>query len=116
MLRLPGLEGLANATVGMGKMSGYEKVKGIDADGWSNVQQPVLRPKVYRMSCCDCGLVHDFDFRVEDGHVRFRVRRNNRATGQIRGGMRRRREGVFAVMGAVVRECRRILGAGEDGL
>ncbi len=23
----------------------------------------------YRMSCCDCGLVHTFDFRIEEGRV-----------------------------------------------
>ena len=45
----------------------------------------------YRMACCDCGLVHELDFRVVRygrGHkVIFRARRNNRAT----AGMRRRK-------------------------
>lgn len=41
----------------------------------------------YRMSCCDCGLVHKIDFRVcedEPNRIEFRVYRDNRATGQIR--------------------------------
>jgi len=48
-----------------------------------------IRPirKGYKMACCDCGLVHRFDFRII-GRVRkiiqFRVFRDNRATGQIR--------------------------------
>ena len=44
--------------------------------------QPVV--KGYKMECCDCGLVHNMDFRIEAGRVQFRVFRNNRATGQIR--------------------------------
>lgn len=44
--------------------------------------QPVR--KDYKMCCCDCGLVHEMDFRVLKGKVQFRVRRNNRATGQVR--------------------------------
>lgn len=46
----------------------------------------------YKMACCDCGLVHELQFRIKmanvDGHpknsVFMRVRRNNRATGQMR--------------------------------
>jgi len=38
----------------------------------------------YKMACCDCGLVHTMDFRIENGRVQFRVTRNNRATGQMR--------------------------------
>lgn len=40
--------------------------------------------KGYRHCCCDCGLVHDVDFRVQEGRIEFRVFRNNRSTGQIR--------------------------------
>ncbi len=50
----------------------YEKPR---ADEWV---QPVRHG--YKMACCDCGLVHDMDFRVIRGRVQFRVRRNNRAT------------------------------------
>ena len=57
----------------------------------------------YKMSCCDCGLVHDMDFQVvkimkeyKDGsyllkelpkdkyRVSLKARRNNRSTGQAR--------------------------------
>jgi hypothetical protein len=38
----------------------------------------------YKMACCDCGLVHKIDFRIENGKVQFRVFRDNRATGQMR--------------------------------
>jgi hypothetical protein len=38
----------------------------------------------YKMACCDCGLVHDMDFRVRKGRVQFRVFRNNRSTAMIR--------------------------------
>lgn len=38
----------------------------------------------YKMACCDCGLVHDVDFTIYKRHILFRVRRNARATGQVR--------------------------------
>ena len=57
----------------------------------------------YKMACCDCGLVHDMEFKVvevvkdlgngfkelkEVGNskliVHFRAKRNNRSTGQLR--------------------------------
>lgn len=38
----------------------------------------------YRMMCCDCGLVHELDFRVVKRRIQFRVRRNNRATAAAR--------------------------------
>lgn len=44
--------------------------------------QPVRRG--YRMMCCDCGLVHELDFRVMKRRIQFRVRRNNRATAAAR--------------------------------
>jgi hypothetical protein len=40
----------------------------------------------YRMRCCDCALVHELDFRVVNGRVQFRVRRNQRATAACRRG------------------------------
>lgn len=67
-------------------------------DGWSDSVNPIKRG--YKLACCDCGLVHDVDFDVvrfesdtgpehkviDDKRigVMFKVRRNNRATGQIR--------------------------------
>lgn len=44
--------------------------------------QPVRRG--YKMACCDCGLVHQMDFRIKDKRVQFRAFRDNRATGQFR--------------------------------
>ena len=38
----------------------------------------------YRQQCCDCGLVHVYRFRVVDGAVSFQIRRDNRATAQVR--------------------------------
>jgi hypothetical protein len=54
--------------------------------------------EIDKIACCDCGLVHDFEFkavlRVDDGFYEiesdspvvtlYRLRRNNRSTGQIR--------------------------------
>lgn len=40
---------------------------------------------LYRIGCCDCGLVHDFIFVSEDGKpIGIAARRNNRATAQKR--------------------------------
>lgn len=69
-------------------------------DGWSQEVAPKMLG--YKMACCDCGLVHDMDFKVvkvtqinDDGswesenvdgdyRVIFKARRNNRSTGQVR--------------------------------
>ena len=41
--------------------------------------------KIYKIACCDCGLVHDFVFVSDDGQdIGIAARRNNRATGQLR--------------------------------
>lgn len=71
------------------------KVEG--EDGWTDWENP--NPKGYRLACCDCGLIHDFQFRVfkigrylgkgsftktvpseRRLRVEFRAKRNNRAT------------------------------------
>jgi hypothetical protein len=40
---------------------------------------------IYRLACCDCGLVHDVVFISEDGKpIGVAARRNNRATAQRR--------------------------------
>ena len=38
----------------------------------------------YKLACCDCGLIHEMDFKIVKNRVQFRARRNNRATGQFR--------------------------------
>jgi hypothetical protein len=41
----------------------------------------------WRMRCCDCRLVHDFQFKYVRGQgIVMRARRNERATGASRGG------------------------------
>lgn len=51
--------------------------------------QPIK--KGYRTACCDCGLVHEMDFRIvpygSGRKVQFRVRRNDRATAAVRRHM-----------------------------
>lgn len=62
-------------------MPRYAKHK-IDKNGWTEWIRP--QRKGYRMSCCDCGLVHEFDFATIKwgrGHkVIMRARRHERAT------------------------------------
>jgi hypothetical protein len=38
----------------------------------------------YKMRCCDCRLVHTMDFRIKDGRVQFKPRRDERATAASR--------------------------------
>ena len=48
-------------------------------------------PKGYKFRCCDCGLVHQMDFRVVEigkgKQIQFRAERDNRATAQVRRRM-----------------------------
>ena len=50
--------------------------------------------EIYRLACCDCGLVHDVVFVVEGGNLGMAARRNNRATAQKRRRMKLRKDGV----------------------
>ena len=88
-------------------MSGrYPDHAPVGPDGWSDWITPVMSG--YRAACCDCGLVHEFQFQVlrhvqdhPNGtwegevlssrayRVEMRLRRHNRATGQIRRHLRR---------------------------
>lgn len=47
------------------------------------------KQKGYRIGCCDCGLVHEVDFRIVKGKVEFRVRPSKRATAAMRAAMKR---------------------------
>lgn len=48
----------------------------------------------YRDQCCDCGLIHDVDFRVnEHGQIQYRAKRNGKATGGARSHKGRSRHG-----------------------
>lgn len=65
-------------------MTNFRQEEAIHPDGWSRWVLPIMEG--YKISCCDCGLVHDMEFRVtgEYDRVEFRLRRNNRSTGQVR--------------------------------
>lgn len=77
------------------------KVEHETEGGWSRWVPPLH--KGYKLACCDCGLVHNMEFRVvkvtktmRDGswtydlvrgqkyRVMFRAKRNKRSTSQIR--------------------------------
>lgn len=40
--------------------------------------------KTHRIACCDCGLVHDLEFDVDERGLLMRAKRHNRATAQMR--------------------------------
>ena len=52
----------------------------------TRVNALLTRPRVrnFREQCCDCGLIHRLDFRIVDGKVEFRTRRDDRATAAAR--------------------------------
>jgi hypothetical protein len=64
------------------------KHQAVTPDGYSNWVQPIRDG--YRMFCCDCGLCHEFQFRLvpigrgRGRKIQFRARRNNRSTAQKR--------------------------------
>ena len=82
------------------------KTEVAERDGWTKWVAPKMDG--YKMACCDCGLVHDMEFKVvrvrrefrdgqwEEGkeldsnkfRVMFRVKRNNRSTAAIRRGQK----------------------------
>ncbi len=43
----------------------------------------VIRRK-HKILCCDCGLVHNLNFRLKKDKIEFQAIRDNRATGQRR--------------------------------
>jgi hypothetical protein len=67
-------------------MARYRKEASVDG-GWSRWVQPIRRS--YKFCCCDCGLVHNMDFRVRKGRAQFRASRNNRSTAQVRRHMKK---------------------------
>ena len=59
-------------------------VQRIDGEGFA-----VPSGEVYRIACCDCGLIHDFVFVSDDGKpIGIAAKRNNRATAQRRKNMK----------------------------
>lgn len=60
--------------------------------GFCEWVQPIRQG--YRMSCCDCGLVHEMEFRIRKGRAQFRARRHVRATSAMRAWRRKKGEGA----------------------
>ncbi len=58
-------------------MSRYTQRK--DGEGWE-----VKPGEVFKLACCDCGLVHQVVIVIEDGKVGIAAKRDTRATGQRR--------------------------------
>jgi uncharacterized Zn finger protein len=57
-------------------------------DGWSDWIHPLPG---YKMACCDCGLVHNFEVKIaDDGNIIFRVSRNERSTAAMRREKRKK--------------------------
>lgn len=53
----------------------FEAMK-VGADGWSDWLRPV--DDTYRAKCCDCGLVHKMEFRIDgNDNVNFRISRES---------------------------------------
>jgi hypothetical protein len=91
----------------MGRQKSYRVHSESDAEGWSDAVTPIMDG--YRMSCCDCGLVHEMEFRavrkgrnLPDGswrykslnkrgyRVAFRARRDEKATAAVRREKKKR--------------------------
>jgi hypothetical protein len=60
----------------------------VNDSGFTSWIQPVKRG--YLMQCCDCGLVHRMDFRVNEGRAQFRAQRAERYTAHARRKRRSR--------------------------
>lgn len=58
-------------------MSKYTQRK--DGEGWS-----VNSGQVFKLACCDCGLVHQIVLVVDGGSIGIAAKRDNRATAQRR--------------------------------
>ena len=50
--------------------------------------------KSYFIMCCDCGLVHELDFRIYKGHIQFRAKRNERKTATAKQKLAKERKGA----------------------
>jgi hypothetical protein len=57
--------------------------------GFDGQWYEIVRRRGFRLRCCDCGLVHIFNFRIRKKKIQFQAWRDNRATGQIRRHMKK---------------------------
>ena len=73
-------------------MTKQYEIEDAQKNGWSRWIYP--KKTGFNMACCDCGLVHILRFKLVDrppGKAIFmQVKHNNRATAQIRRGIRQR--------------------------
>ena len=53
-------------------------------------QREHLLSRRHKLRCCDCGLVHDIEFRISKGKISFRAWRDNRATAAVRRHMKKK--------------------------
>lgn len=60
----------------------FRQEKAVTPDGFSRWVKPNMSK--YFLECCDCGLVHEFKFRIVDDAVQFRARRAERYTARQR--------------------------------
>lgn len=51
-------------------------------NGWSETQHTEDNKII--IVCCDCGLAHEFKFKVKDNNVSFNIRRRDILTKQVR--------------------------------
>jgi hypothetical protein len=58
-------------------------------DGFTEWFNPM---PLWKVSCCDCGLVHDIELKIKNKRILIRAKRNYRATGQKRRHMNRRKD------------------------
>jgi hypothetical protein len=50
------------------------------------------RKRGYRMTCCDCGLVHRLNFRIKDGKIQYQPFRDPEETRKRRRAISRPRK------------------------
>jgi hypothetical protein len=59
----------------------------VDRNGYTQAydgQWNTLPTRLWKIRCCDCGLVHLLELRVHKGKVQFKADRDMRATAQVR--------------------------------
>lgn len=67
-------------------MSGRYIDHPVGQDGWTDWIEPAQE---YKARCCDCGLVHLFQYRVMNGRVQMKAKRDNRSTAASRAAHKR---------------------------
>ena len=66
------------------RKSKYEQVE----EGETLIFEP---GDVQYIACCDCSLVHVYEFDIVDGKIQITIRRNDRSTAQLRRYHHKRR-------------------------